>query len=247
MSLSSRITYNVVFTSTAKILGTVLALINIGFITRYLGKEGFGDYSTVLAFFALFSALADLGLYAISTREISRPSADEQEILGNVFTMRLLFSLLVIIIAPLMILAFPYPAGVKMGIIISALAFFFASGYSVLIGLFQKRLAMDRVAIGEFIGKVIQLAVVVAAVKLNLGFLFVVSSLLFSMLGSFLVVYLWSKKYVAFPLKFDFAVWRKFLKESYPVGISAMITFAYFKFDTILLSILRTNCRCGNL
>ena len=75
--------------------------------------------------------------------------------------------------------------------------------------------------------------------------MFVISSLLFSMLGSFLVVYLWSKKYVRFPLRFDFKVWKKFLKESYPVGISAIITFAYFKFDTILLSILRTNADVG--
>lgn len=245
MSLSRRIAYNVVFTSVAKILGTVLALVNIGFITRYLGKEGFGDYSTVLAFFAFFSALADLGLYAISTREISRPEADEEEILGNVFTIRLIFSSSVLLIAPLLVLFFPYAQSVKEGIIISALAYFFASGYSVLIGLFQKRLAMDKVAIGEFVGKIIQLAVVVVAVKSNFGFLFVVSSLFFSMLGSFLVVYLWSKKYSKFSLRFNFAVWKKFLKESYPVGISAIITFAYFKFDTILLSVLRTNADVG--
>jgi O-antigen/teichoic acid export membrane protein len=245
MSLSRRIAYNVVFTSVAKIFGTVLALVNIGFITRYLGKEGFGDYSTVLAFFAFFSALADLGLYAISTREISRPDADEEEILGNVFAIRLIFSSLVLLIAPILVLFFPYASGVKTGIIISALAYFFASGYSVLIGLFQKRLAMDKVAIGEFVGKVIQLAVVVIAVKSNFGFLFVVSSLFFSMLGSFLVVYLWSRKYSKFSLKFDFAVWKRFLKESYPVGISAIITFAYFKFDTILLSVLRTNADVG--
>jgi O-antigen/teichoic acid export membrane protein len=125
------------------------------------------------------------------------------------------------------------------------LAYFFASGYSVLIGLFQKRLAMDKVAIGEFTGKIIQLAVVVVAVKENFGFLFIISSLFFSMLGSFLVVYLWSKKYASFSLRFDFVVWKRFLKESYPVGISAVITFAYFKFDTILLSVLKTNADVG--
>ena len=65
--------------------GTVLALVGIGFITRYLGAGGFGDYSTILAFFFFFGSLADLGLYAISTREISRPGSNEEEILGNVF------------------------------------------------------------------------------------------------------------------------------------------------------------------
>ena len=128
---------------------------------------------------------------------------------------------------------------------IAASAYFFASGYSVLIGLFQKRLAMDKVAIGEFVGKVIQLAVVVLAVKSNFGFLAIVSSLLFNMLASFAIVYLFSRKYIIFSLSFDWQAWKKFLRESYPVGISAIIVFAYFKLDTILLSILKTNADVG--
>jgi O-antigen/teichoic acid export membrane protein len=245
MSLPRRIAYNAIFTSVAKILGTVLALISIGFITRYLGKEGFGDYSTVLAFFALFSAIADLGLYAISTREISRPGSDEKKILGNVFAIRITFSLVVLIAAPAVVFFFPYSESVKMGIIVAALAYFFASSYSVLLGLFQKRLAMDKVAIGEFVGKVVQLIIVVVAVKNNFGFLAVVSSILFNMLASFAIIYVWSKKYATFSLKFDLAAWKVFLKESYPVGISAIIVFAYFKLDTILLSILKTSSDVG--
>ena len=88
MSTPRKIAYNVVFSATAKMVGTVLALVGIGFITRYLGAGGFGDYSTVLAFFFFFGALADLGLYSISTREISRPGSNEKEILGNVFAIR---------------------------------------------------------------------------------------------------------------------------------------------------------------
>lgn len=245
MSLPRRIAYNAFFTSGAKILGTVLGLVSIGFVTRYLGKEGFGDYSTVLAFFAFFSAVADLGLYAISTREISRMESDEKNILGNVFTIRIIVSFIILLISPILILAFPYSGSVKIGVVIAASAYFFASAYSVLIGLFQKRLAMDKVAIGEFIGKVVQLAIVVLAVKNNFGFLSVISSLLFNMLASFAVIYLFSKKYIAFPLRFDWQAWKKFLKESYPVGISAIIIFAYFKLDTILLSILKTNADVG--
>jgi O-antigen/teichoic acid export membrane protein len=244
-SLPRKIAYNVIFSSIAKVAGTVLALVGIGFITRYLGKDGFGDYSTVLAFFAFFSALADLGLYSISTREISRPGSDERKILGNVFTIRIAVSLFILIISPILVVFFPYSPAVKTGIIISALAYFFSSSYSVLIGLFQKRLAMDKVATGEFIGKIGQLLVIVLAVKNNLGFLFIVGSLFANMLLSFLVIYLWSRKYLIFGPKFDFPAWKKFLKESYPVGISAIVVFAYFKLDTILLSILKTSSDVG--
>lgn len=245
MSTPRKIAYNVVFSATAKMAGTVLALVGIGFITRYLGKEGFGDYSTVLAFFFFFGALADLGLYAISTREISRPGSNEEEILGNVFSIRVASSLLIVIIALSFAFFLPYPTAVKIGIIIAAFSYVFSSGYSVLIGLFQKRLAMDKVAIGELVGKIFQVAAIVLAVKMNLGFLAIMLTLLLNMVVSFLIVCLWSRRYIKFRPAFDFAVWKKFLRESYPVGISAIIVFAYFKLDTILLSIIKTSADVG--
>lgn len=234
-----------VFSATAKMAGTVLALVGIGFITRYLGKEGFGDYSTVLAFFFFFGALADLGLYAISTREISRPGSNEEEILGNVFSIRVASSLLIVIVAFAFVSFLPYPTAVKIGIIIAAFSYVFSSGYSVLIGLFQKRLAMDKVAIGELVGKIFQVAAIILAVKMNLGFLAIMLTLFLNMVVSFLIVFLWSRRYIKFRPALDFAVWKRFLKESYPVGISAVIVFAYFKLDTILLSILKTSADVG--
>jgi O-antigen/teichoic acid export membrane protein len=244
-SVSRKIAYNVVISSSAKIIGTILALIGIGFITRYLGKEGFGEYSTILAFFSFFGALADLGLYAISTREISRPDSDEKAILSNVFTIRAIASLLIIIIAPLIVFLFPYSGNVKMGIFIAAIAYLFSSSYSVLIGLFQKRLVMDKVAIAELVGRIFQVIIIIIAVRLNWGFLAIIIALLVNMLVSFLIVYAWSKHYVRFSLKFDWQAWKAFLKESYPLGVSAIIVFAYFKLDTIMLSIMKSSSDVG--
>jgi O-antigen/teichoic acid export membrane protein len=245
VSTPRKIAYNVIFSATAKIIGTMLALVGIGFITRYLGANGFGDYSTILAFFFFFGALADLGLYSISTREISRPESNEEEILGNVFAIRLTSSVIIIAISFLLAFLLPYASSVKAGIIIAALAYLFSSGYSVLIGLFQKRLAMDKVATGELIGKIVQVAAIVAAVKLNLGFMAIIWTLFINMIVSFLIIFLWSRRYAKFRPFFQFQVWKKFLKESYPVGVSAIIIFAYFKLDTILLSILKTSSDVG--
>ncbi len=244
-SISRKIAYNAIVSASAKVLSTILALVGIGFITRYLGKEGFGDYAVVLAFFAFFGALADLGLYSISTREISRPGSDEKGILGNVFAIRLTTSLAVVVLTPIIVAFFPYSSLVKQGIFLAALAYIFSSGYAVLIGLFQKRLAMDKVAIGELIGRIFQVAAIVIAVKLNLGFIAVIGTLLLNMLISFSIIYFWSRRYVKFGLRFERAAWGKFLKESYPVGISAIIIFAYFKLDTILLSVMKASSDVG--
>ena len=245
MVIARKIAYNVLFSSIAKVFSTVLALVSIGIITRYLGKDGFGDYATVLAFFSFFSALSDLGLYSISTREISRPGADEAKIMGNIFALRVAVSTLILLVSPLIVFFFPYSFDLKLGILIAAAAFLFSSSYQILNGVFQKNLAMDKVAAAELLGKIVQVAVILAAAKLGLGFSWVMSSLLFYMILSFGVVFFWSRKFLKFSLQWDFSYWKKFLHESYPLGISAVITFLYFKLDTIMLSVMKSSSEVG--
>lgn len=245
MAIARKIAYNVIFNVVTKFISTVLALVGIGFITRYLGKEGFGHYSTVLAFFSFFGSLADLGLYSITAREISRSGADEKKILGNAFALRLFTSLLVFIISPVIVYFLPYDSEVKIGILIASASFVFSSTYMVLNGVFQKNLAMDKVATAEVIGKTIQIAVIGFAVKYDLGFTAIVLSILAAMIFNFTSVLLMVNKYIPLKLQFDFPYWKKFLKESVPLGFSAIIVFIYFKIDTILLSIIKTGSEVG--
>lgn len=239
MALARKIAYNVVVNTIAKVLSTVLALVNIGFITRYLGVNGFGDYATVLAFFSFFGAIFDLGLYSISTREISRNNANEEKIMSNVFTLRILSATLVILVAPILIWCLPYSKDIEKGILIIALSYVFSSSYTVLNGIFQKNLRMDKITITEFFGKIVQVAFVAMAVKMSWGFNLIMTSVLVNAIFSFLVVLFLSKKYIKFSFSFDFEYWKKFLRMSLPVGISAIVSFLYFKMDTIILSILK--------
>jgi O-antigen/teichoic acid export membrane protein len=245
MVIARKIAYNVLVSTVSKILATILALVSIGLITRYLGKEGFGDYATVMAFFSFFVAIGDLGLYSVSTREISRPGADESAIMSSVFTIRIATAFLVLIISPIIVFFFPYPAEVKYAIVIIAVSFLFSACYQVLNGVFQKHLAMDKVAMSELAGKILQVILIILAFKYKLGFQWVISSLFFYMLLSFILVLIWSRKYIKLKIKIDIPYWKKFIKESYPIGIVAVITFVYFKIDTILLSVMRSSADVG--
>ena len=245
MVIARKIAYNVLVSSVSKILSTILALVAIGFITRYLGAGGFGNYATVLAFLAFFSAIADLGLNSVSTREISRPGANESRIMGNIFAFRISISLLVLFLSPAIVWFFPYPTEVKQAIMIVAASFLFSSSYQVLNGVFQKNLAMDKVAFAELIGKIVQVLLIILAIHLKLGFLWIISSLLFCMIVNFILVYSLSKKYISFKLEFDWQYWKNFLRQSYPIGIAACITFIYFKIDTIMLSVMKTSAEVG--
>lgn len=242
---AQKIAYNVVFSSAAKVLSVGLALVSIGFITRYLGTEGFGEYSTVVAFLSFFAALLDLGLNSISTREISRKEEETEKIIGNILSLRIVSSLVAFLIVPFIFLLFPYPAEVKRGIAIIAASFFLSSTYQILNGVFQRSLAMDKVAVSELVGKVVQVAVVILAVKLNLGFVWIILAVLFNMLASLILIFVFSRKYIQLNLRADFSYWKEFLRESFPMGAVAIITFLYYRLDTILLSVMRPSADVG--
>jgi O-antigen/teichoic acid export membrane protein len=59
-------------------------------VARYLGPTQFGLLSFAIAFVALFSALAGLGLDGIVIRDLVRDPANADEILGTAFVLRLL-------------------------------------------------------------------------------------------------------------------------------------------------------------
>lgn len=246
MALARKIAYNVVLNSSLKVFSTVvLSLLSIRLITGYLGQDGFGKYATILAFFAFFSALADLGLSSMTAREISREGADEEKILGNIITLRIVSSAGLALLFPFLIFFFDYSREVEIGIMIAAVAILFSTLSLTLNGIFQKRLAMDRVAMVELFGKILQVGMVALIVKEDWGFLAVALTLLVSLSFNALMVFFLSRRYVAFRPRFDFPYWKSFLRESWPMGATAIITFMYFKMDTILLSVLQSSAHVG--
>lgn len=245
MSIPRKIAYNVAISSVAKILSTAAALMGIGFITRYLGQDGFGMYATALAFLGFFGAIGDWGLYQAATREISRPSSNEKKTLANAMGIRISVSLAIIIFAPIITYLFPYPIELKLGIILVAFSYVFSSAYQLLIGLFQKRLMLNRVTVSELIGKIIQVGLIILGVRMDWGFYFIIGTLFANMAVNFLVIFFLSRRFIKFNLEFDFDYWKKFLRQSLPIGLSTMVIFVYFKADTILLSLFQPQDQVG--
>lgn len=246
MAVAKKIAYNVALNSSIKIFSTVvLSLFSIRLITGYLGAEGFGMYATVLAFFSLFSALIDLGLGPVTAREISRENADEENILGKIITLRLLSSVFLFLLSPVLIYFFHYSPELKIGILFAALATVFSTFSYVLNGVFQKRLIMDKIAFIELGGKLLQVGLVWLFIQGNFGFLYIASTVTIALIFNATLAFILSRRYVRFHFSFDPTFWKKFLRESLPLGATAIITFAYFKFDTILLSLWQSQVEVG--
>ena len=245
LNLTQKIAYNAFFSAGARVVETALALVIIGLTTRYLGESGFGDYIIVIVFVYIFSVIADLGLYSIVVREISREGADEKKIINNAFTLRLTAGFFILGAAYFVSLLFPYSNDVQYGIAIAAFGFWILSNIQVLMGLFQKHLAMDKVALAEIAGRVIQLFFVWYFIAYDFGFLYIVSAIFFGAIINFILILHFASKYLKIKLVFDFKFWKKLLAQSYPLAISAILVLIYFKLDTIFLSVMKDSEAVG--
>ena len=251
MNLTQKIALNASVSSAARVVELAISLVIIGLITRFLGESGFGDYATILAFVYIFTVFADLGLYSIVVREISREGADEEKIINNALTLRMAAGLIILGSAYFVSLFFPYSSQVQIGIAITAAGFWFLSNCQVLMGLFQKYLRLDKVALAELAGRIIQLAAVwiviyyPAEIFGDTPLYGIVSALALGAILNFLIILYFTSGYLKLKPRFNFSYWKYLLKQSFSLAVSAILVMIYFKLDTIFLSVMKTSESVG--
>ena len=230
--------------SASRLITAFIGLIIIGFLTRHLGQTGYGAYETILSYLFIFTVLADFGLHIIHVREISRIAGGqgfkkESFISGNIFTLRLLLLVSVIILALAINSFLPYSEEVKRGILIASIFVVFSSLSQILSGIFQKYEAFFYVSISDVLTRLIHLVLVFYAVKSNLGLLAFIWILSFIALIQFWAVFFISRRFVKFPLTLNFDFAKKILKASFPVALSILFTAIYIRTDALMLSLMK--------
>jgi O-antigen/teichoic acid export membrane protein len=89
---------NTIWLLVDKILRMVVGLVVVIWIARYLGPDQFGIYNYALAFVALFSVFATLGLDRIVVRDIVKEPAAKNKTLGTAFVLKFINGFLTILI-----------------------------------------------------------------------------------------------------------------------------------------------------
>ena len=246
MVLKEKIAYNTILQLIGKVLGLLIGFFSIALLTRYLGKNGYGQYTTIIAFLQLFGIIADLGIYNIVVQLINQPEIDEDKIVSNALTLRLFSLFFFLFIACLIGFFIPtYSLTIKIGICLTSLTIVFVSLNQILVASFQKRLNMFNVVLADFMGKFVNLVLIVLAVILKLNFFFILFALVFSSFLNFLLVLFSTKKFLKIRPAFDLNLWRIILKRSWPIGLSIIFSAFYFKIDTVLLSLFRSQSEVG--
>lgn len=239
MELKRKIAYNTVVQIVGKTLSTLLGVISLAIMTRYLKTSGFGEYSTIITFVSFFAMSADLGLTLISAQMISDPKENQNRLLSNLFSLRLFSALILLGLAPIFVIFFPYSHIIKIGVLIATISYIFPALNQILIALFQKTLNMGKAMLGEVIGKIFLVIAIFLAIKLDYGLNGVIWASVISAGINFLLNWFFSRKSAKIKLAFDFGVWKKIIRKTWPLAVTIILTLIYQKSDIILLSIFK--------
>jgi len=240
MTETQKIAYNTLAQIIGKALTIFFALIGFGLMTRYLGQEGFGYFTTIYAFLAIFGILVDLGLQMTTTKLISDPKENESLILSNALTIRLVTSIIFLSLAVLVGIFLPYPKIVKIGMAVAVIGFIAAALTSTLTSFFQKNLKMQQIAAAEVLAKIIYLILTIVVIRLDLGLLGILAAAILDSVLIFAFSLTFAKKIVKLKLSFDPKIWQKIFQTTWPIGLTIALNLIYFKGDIFIMSLIKT-------
>jgi O-antigen/teichoic acid export membrane protein len=227
--------------------GAVLAIaaVSVAVLTRYLGPGDYGRYTLALVYVQLFGVLADVGLYTTVVRDISKDRSRTEELVGNVLTLRLLLSVVVIALAAGVSLLLPYEPKVRVAILIAGIPLLFGMLTTSLVAVLQSRLQMGRAAVGDVLGRAFALGLALLVVALDLGFYAVLGAAAGGALATLAVTWLLTRRLLRLRPRIEPAVWRALLATSIPLGLALAINEVYFRADTLIISLYEPYSQVG--
>jgi O-antigen/teichoic acid export membrane protein len=247
MSLAKKIAHNTLIQIIGKIISTVLGLFSLALITRYLGREGFGEYTTIITFLTIFAVMADFGLTLVTVQMISgvKDAIKENKILNNLFSFRLVSIIGLLALAPIVLIFMPYSNIVKGGVMITIIYFIFPALSQVVIGLLQKKLSMDRAALAEVLSRIVLIIAILSVWRYDFGLKGILVATILSGASSFIFHYIFAIKFTTIKLEWDSLLWREIFNRSWPLAITIILNLIYLRTDIIFLSLFKSAGEVG--
>ena len=236
MSNSRKVAGNTIVQLGGKVVTTISSLILTAIITRSLGLVKYGDYFIILAYGQFFSVFSDFGINIHAVKKLSQDGLAAVEEVASMFSLRLLIAFLVLGIAALLAPLMPYSAIVKEGIYIMLVAIFAQTVNSLFVSVLQARLKMYFAALSEVIGRVSILIFTIIALLLHTGLMGVIVATTIGNLINVVLSYIFANRLLPLRLSTDRAMAVTVLRESIPIGITAVLSYIYFKVDSLILS-----------
>jgi O-antigen/teichoic acid export membrane protein len=234
----------------AKIITASITIILLWLITNYFTVELFWVYNKIFNYIFIFAFLVDLGLYAITIKEISANKKNTEYIFWNILSLRLLSAIFVIIISVGIAYFLPWynTDSILIWIFIASIFTFFSLINSNLLALMQAHMKIEFSIISVVLNKISVLAFTFYVIKylypnpeitwFNKPFYLIIWAVTIWMFINMIINYLYSKKITKIRLNFDFEYIKQIFFKSLPYWIALFLSVVYTKIDIIFLSLM---------
>lgn len=211
-NINNRIFTNTFFQFGSKFFSVLLAIITVSLLTRYLGTEGYGNFTLVFTFLSFFAVISDFGFNQIIVREFAHEKEKSDNVKATYFNIKLILNTLSIVLPLLVLPLFPYSVSLKIAIIIGIFAVTTGSIVSYGSAILQSRLRLDLVAFIDLLMKFITVLVIYFFTKIQASLFHMVGAVFIGNSIGLFVSYFFVYKDVKFKIFIDISLTKKLLK-----------------------------------
>ena len=229
--------------SVASVLSKVIAAVVGIVVTRYLGPEIFGEYSSALAFAGTFIIFADFGLSNYMVQEGSRDERVLPLYLGNTLLFKVFTSL--VIYALMLVLMFPagYNEAIRSMVIVLGLASGLNALHATVYNYFQAKQQMYFSAMYQFLSTFLIGVLTILVVVSKGDVVMITIAQLVTALVISILLYAHLRRHIR--LEFDLSRLTEMIKRGLPYGMAVIFLFVYFQIDLFMLSLMRSTIEVG--
>lgn len=242
--LGRRAVSNSAFVLGARLVSRLISLVVVITLANSLGADGYGRYTTLVAYSALISVIADLGFNPLYTREAARHSSDVGRYLGTLLVVKVLLAAAAVIV---MALALDFGAGLG-GLILPGAALLTATTYANLLrNTFYSvgRAEFDAIAI--LVEIAIQGGLILYGARIHAAVGFFVwaytASFVFTIVYSLVVIRVF--RFGRIRLGVDRSLITAWLPLALPFAFTFFLTNLYFRADVPILQHFRPFAEVG--
>ncbi len=215
----------------------VISFVYTIFLARSLGVENFGLFTLALSYFALISAISDLGLSRYLYREISIDENKSSTLLPAAFLIRAVITTYIFAAFALLLPVFDN-SKIRVGLILLAVLATLPQTLALTLdNFFVARRKLFFSAVGILLVSVTTALIGTLFLIKGVGVLAPLLALIFGQLISvFILTYFLFKQKIHLSYKVSVQSLTQIIKGSLPYGIVVILGIFYFKIDTLLLS-----------
>lgn len=203
-------------------------------LTRALGDDGFGSWSTALAIVQIATPFGDFGLEQVAVRKAAAAREDERDWIGALITLRLAFALPVAIVTAIVQLVIADNAEMAAaGLLLTGTLL--VAPVSMTRVAFQTRVRNDLTILVLTVNSILWTAAVIAIAASDGGMVWFAAAFLGSAVAS-VGLGAWLGSRLSRPrLRGSRALWRELARIGVPIGVAGLVVTAYVKLDQVML------------